>query len=146
MNFGGDDLSWGPSIDPRWATAGELMFLLLALLDFAVMFMAGFFNAHSFRKCYLESGEIDWQEYRQLRLRSLGYVVVGAILVPFGLSSFVTNVGPLTLSGLRVNFAIELIFFLVALFGGLGFLGSALGFGIGSLVSPVKKVQQIDKP
>ncbi len=139
-------MSWGPSIDPRWAAIGELMFLLLALLDFAVMFMAGFFNALSFRKRYLESGEIDWQKYRQLRPMSLGYLVVGAILVPFGLSSFVTNVGPLTLIGLRGYFAIESVFFLVALFGGLGFLGNGLGFGIGSLVFPVKKVQQIDKP
>jgi hypothetical protein len=131
--------------------AFKLVFLLLALFVCAVMFLLGFSDARSFRKDHLESGEIDWQRYRQRRLWSLGISVFGAILAPVGLSTFVTNVGPLGLIGLQVQSlsligGFDVMLFFVALFGGLGLLGAGLGFGIGSLVFPVKKLRQIETP
>ncbi len=122
----------------------KLVFLLLALFVFAVMFLVGFSDARSFRKGHLESGKIDWKRYRQHRLWSLGICVFGAILAPVGLSTFVTNMGPLGLIGLHVQSlsligGIDMMLFFVALFGGLGLLGTGLGFGIGSLVLQVKE-------
>ena len=124
---------------------GRMVLLQPWLLIFATAFITAVLVTYVYQR-NAKKGKMDWQKYQRARSNFIVVLVLGAVFAPIGLYAIATNVGVLGMFlGERVNIVSDLIATVIVFFFGPGFLGAGLGFGLGSLIFPIKNFQQTNK-
>ena len=94
----------------------------------------------------VKKGKMDWQKYQRIRSNVIVVSVLGVISAPIFYYCLAKNVSVLELFlGEGVNFVSDLVVTGIIFFLCPVFLGIGLGFGLGSLIFPIKIPQQINK-